>query len=71
MWGGLFWGEKVSYRYFTIEIVEIIVQSLLKTNRLQSKMAATFTLDFVAKVFKILHDCRKCPNDRGGLYKPC
>ena len=31
-------------------IAEIIVQSLLKTNRPQYKMAANFTLDFVAKV---------------------
>ena len=40
----------VSYRYFTIEIAEIIVQSLLKTNWLQYKMTAAFTLDFVAMV---------------------
>ena len=35
--------QKVNYRFFTIEIAEIIVQSLLKTNRLQYKMAAAFT----------------------------
>ena len=43
-----------------IEIIEIIVQSLLKTNRLQYKMAAAFTSDFVAKV-----NIGKCPDDQG------
>ena len=32
------------------EITEIIVQSLLNTNRQQYKMAAAITSDFVAKV---------------------
>ena len=33
-----------------IEIAEIVVQSLFKTNRRQNKMAAAFSSDFVAKV---------------------
>ena len=45
-----------------IEIIEIIVQSLLKTNRRQYKMAAAFISDFVAKV-----NVGKCPDDRGCL----
>ena len=47
-----------------IEITEIIVRSLLKTNRQQYKMAAAFTSDFVAKV-----SIGKCPDDRGCLSR--
>ena len=45
-----------------LEMTGIIVQSLLKTNRRQYKMAAAFTSDFVAKV-----NIGKCPDDRGCL----
>ena len=45
-----------------IEITEIIVRSLLKTNKRQYKIAAAFTSDFVAKV-----NIGKCPDDRGCL----
>ena len=45
-----------------IELTEISVQPLLKTNRRQYKMAAAFTSDFVAKV-----NVGKCPDDRGCL----
>ena len=46
-----------------IEITEVNVQSLLKTNSLQYKTAAAFTSNFVAKV-----NIRKCPDDRGCLF---
>ena len=45
-----------------IEITESIVQSLLKTNRPQYKMATAFTSAFVAKV-----NIGKCPDYRGCL----
>ena len=45
-----------------IEITEIIVKALLKTNRHQYKMAAAFTSDFVAKI-----NIGKCSDNRSCL----